>query len=153
MIGSSGPPTARLTEVAGLRLPGRPTLSAGNPVELDAPGAPKKEVVPGPRRAPVHSFCEVPMLLVNGYVCRNCTDEALAKRGIDPAHPDKAASATGVDGAKKDGPTGALDKTKSKDGVTDSLDANGNDDATSMQLGKNQPERGATVGGSLNLYA
>jgi hypothetical protein len=33
------------------------------------------------------------MELVNGYVCRDCTDVALAKRQIDPAHP-------------KDGPNG-----------------------------------------------
>jgi hypothetical protein len=31
--------------------------------------------------------------LVNGYVCRNCTDVELAKKGVDPAHP-------------KDGPNG-----------------------------------------------
>ena len=24
---------------------------------------------------------------VNGYSCRNCTDVAYAKRGVDPAHP------------------------------------------------------------------
>jgi hypothetical protein len=29
------------------------------------------------------------MTLVNGYVCRNCADVELAKRGIDPAHPQK----------------------------------------------------------------
>jgi hypothetical protein len=27
------------------------------------------------------------MELVNGYVCRDCSDVALAKRNIDPAHP------------------------------------------------------------------
>lgn len=32
--------------------------------------------------------------VVNGYVCRNCSDVDLAKRGVDPAHP-------------KDGPNGA----------------------------------------------
>lgn len=31
---------------------------------------------------------------VNGYVCHNCNDAALAKRNIDPAHP-------------KDGPDGS----------------------------------------------
>ncbi|MBI1210358.1 MAG: hypothetical protein GC190_02760 [Alphaproteobacteria bacterium] len=25
--------------------------------------------------------------MVNGYVCRDCSDVALAKRNIDPAHP------------------------------------------------------------------
>lgn len=24
---------------------------------------------------------------INGYLCRNCTDEAYAKRNIDPEHP------------------------------------------------------------------
>ena len=27
------------------------------------------------------------MEIVNGYVCRDCSDVALAKRNIDPAHP------------------------------------------------------------------
>lgn len=27
------------------------------------------------------------MRLVNGFTCRNCGDEELAKHGIDPAHP------------------------------------------------------------------
>lgn len=34
------------------------------------------------------------MEIVNGYVCRNCSDAELATRNIDPAHP-------------KDGPFGA----------------------------------------------
>ena len=28
------------------------------------------------------------MELVNGYVCKNCTDVGYAKRFIDPAHPE-----------------------------------------------------------------
>jgi hypothetical protein len=27
------------------------------------------------------------MQVVNGYICRDCTDVARAKQGIDPAHP------------------------------------------------------------------
>jgi hypothetical protein len=27
------------------------------------------------------------MEIINGYVCRNCTDVELAKRGVDPAKP------------------------------------------------------------------
>ncbi len=27
------------------------------------------------------------MRMVNGFACRNCADEELAKHGIDPAHP------------------------------------------------------------------
>jgi len=40
------------------------------------------------------------MEVINGYVCRNCTDVEYAKKGVDPAHP-------------KDGPQGAYatDKT------------------------------------------
>jgi hypothetical protein len=99
------------------------------------------------------------MLLVNGYVCRNCTDEALAKRGIDPAHPDKSASTNGgIDPAhpertKKGDATGALDKTKSKDGVHGAIGPSSKDDPANIALGKNEPDHGATVGGSLNLYA
>ncbi len=29
------------------------------------------------------------MEIVNGYPCRDCTDVARAKRGIDPARPDQ----------------------------------------------------------------
>ena len=28
--------------------------------------------------------------MVNGYVCRDCADEELAKKGLDPAHPERA---------------------------------------------------------------
>jgi hypothetical protein len=30
------------------------------------------------------------MEIVNGYVCRNCSDVELAKKGVDPAKPEKA---------------------------------------------------------------
>ena len=30
------------------------------------------------------------MEIVNGYVCRNCSDVELAKKGVDPASPDEA---------------------------------------------------------------
>jgi hypothetical protein len=29
------------------------------------------------------------MRLVHGFACRNCADEELANRGIDPAHPQQ----------------------------------------------------------------
>ncbi len=42
--------------------------------------------------------------IVNGYVCNNCSDVALAKRDINPAHPkdgpggqNKSTDATGID--------------------------------------------------------
>lgn len=43
------------------------------------------------------------MEVVNGYVCRNCTDVAYAKKGVDPAHP-------------KDGPQGVYATDKAMDG-------------------------------------
>lgn len=30
------------------------------------------------------------MRMVHGYACRNCADEELAKRGVDPAKPKRA---------------------------------------------------------------
>ena len=29
------------------------------------------------------------MQVVNGYVCRDCSDVALAKKGVDPAQPER----------------------------------------------------------------
>ena len=40
------------------------------------------------------------MEVVNGYVCKNCTDVEYAKKGVDPAHP-------------KDGPDGVYKADKS----------------------------------------
>lgn len=42
------------------------------------------------------------MEVVNGYVCRSCTDVAYAKKGVDPAHP-------------KDGPQGVYANGKTED--------------------------------------
>lgn len=42
------------------------------------------------------------MEVVNGYVCRNCSDVEYAKKGVDPAHP-------------KDGPQGAHANGKTED--------------------------------------
>jgi hypothetical protein len=33
------------------------------------------------------------MEIVNGYVCRNCTDVEMAKKGVDPAKPEEAGKA------------------------------------------------------------
>jgi len=42
--------------------------------------------------------------LVNGYVCRDCTDVSLAKRGVDPAHPPgKPGAADAKDDTKNGG--------------------------------------------------
>ena len=60
------------------------------------------------------------MSLVNGYFCRNCADVELAKKGMDPAKPNReysggevyippsAESKTrfGLDALEKDGPLG-----------------------------------------------
>ncbi len=29
------------------------------------------------------------MRMINGFACRNCGDEELAKHGLDPAHPER----------------------------------------------------------------
>ena len=52
------------------------------------------------------------MNIVNGYVCRNCTDVELAKKGVDPAHPHD-----GPNGVDPQTP-GASSETKSKDGAS-----------------------------------
>jgi hypothetical protein len=39
--------------------------------------------------------------VVNGYVCRNCTDVDLAKKNIDPAHPKLADGRAATPEAKK----------------------------------------------------
>jgi hypothetical protein len=47
------------------------------------------------------------MEIVNGYVCKNCTDVAYAKKGIDPAHPKDGPN--GVDAKDKPGKPGKPD--------------------------------------------
>jgi len=37
-----------------------------------------------------------PVRLVNGFPCRNCADEELARRGVDPAHPQREFSGNEV---------------------------------------------------------
>jgi hypothetical protein len=85
------------------------------------------------------------MRLVNGYVCSNCTDEELAKRGVDPAHP-------------KDGPvtpqTSANGKAEAA-GKSQAQGANGSkvEDPNAAPLGVNQPNRTGAVGTQLNVLA
>jgi hypothetical protein len=69
------------------------------------------------------------MTLVNGYVCRDCTDEELAKRGIDPAHP-------------KDGAKGIKTATDQKNPAAPSL--------SQAELGVNRPDALGPVGTRLN---
>ncbi|MEZ4225716.1 MAG: hypothetical protein R3B13_32490 [Polyangiaceae bacterium] len=68
------------------------------------------------------------MRLVNGYMCRNCADVELAKRGIDPAHPDRQWS-----GGEVFVPDPGRDSR--------------------YNLGVNQPEPGSTLGSKLKIYA
>ena len=63
--------------------------------------------------------------LVNGYVCRNCADEELAKKGIDPAHPKREFSGSEVYVAPPKTP----------------------------EVGVNAPEKTGDIGTKLNLYA
>jgi hypothetical protein len=80
------------------------------------------------------------MELVNGYVCRDCTDVSLAKRGIDPAHPPG-----------KPGAPDAKDDTKNggKPGSPGDLAAA----ASPTSLGASQPLADGPRGTVLNLLA
>jgi len=69
----------------------------------------------------------------NGFPCRNCADEELAKRGVDPAHPTRALSGSEVyispaEAARNRGTPGA-------------------------ELGVNRPESSGAQGRKVNLYA
>ena len=77
------------------------------------------------------------MNLVNGYVCKNCTDEELAKRGVDPAHPQR-----GPQGTK------STDERKNEElAAASSLDR-----AAERRLGENLPVETGAVGTRLNLF-
>jgi hypothetical protein len=67
------------------------------------------------------------MQLVNGYYCRNCADVELAKRGMDPARPDREYA-----GGEVYVPPPEL---------------------TRPELGVNQPEQSGALGTRLNLFA
>ena len=79
--------------------------------------------------------------MVNGYFCRNCADEELAKKHIDPARPKTALAGNEVyvspdDAARNRGflsPVEAAEK--------------------SAELGVNRPEASGNQGRRLNLYA
>lgn len=81
------------------------------------------------------------MRMVNGYVCRNCADEDLAKKGVDPAHPKQAfagneAFVSPADAARNRGLLSPLEQAKK-----------------SAELGVNRPEAAGDQGRKLNLYA
>ena len=78
---------------------------------------------------------------VNGYACRNCADEELAKRGIDPAHPTRAMAGSEVfvspaDAARNRGRLSVLEEARK-----------------GRELGVNRPELAGERGQKLNLYA
>ena len=80
------------------------------------------------------------MRSVNGFMCRNCADEELAKRGVDPAHPTQAVSGSEVyvsaaEAARNRGATTVEGSKKS------------------AELGVNRPESSGDHGRKLNLYA
>ena len=80
------------------------------------------------------------MRSVNGYPCRNCADEELAKRGVDPAHPTQAVSGSEVyvspaEAARNRGSSAVEASRKS------------------AELGVNRPEASGDQGRKLNLYA
>lgn len=81
------------------------------------------------------------MRMVNGYVCRNCADEELAKKGVDPAKPKQAiagseAYVSAADAARNRGLLSPLEQAKK-----------------SAELGVNKPEKSGAQGTALNLYA
>jgi hypothetical protein len=81
------------------------------------------------------------MHMVNGYACRNCADEELAKKGVDPAKPKQAlagseAYVSAADAARNRGQLSPLEQAKK-----------------SAELGVNRPETAGNQGRQLNLYA
>jgi hypothetical protein len=72
------------------------------------------------------------MRSVNGFPCRNCADEELAKRGVDPAHPTRAVSGSEVY-------VSPAEAARNR-GVP-------------VELGVNRPESSGNQGRKLNLYA
>jgi hypothetical protein len=80
------------------------------------------------------------MRLVNGYACRNCADEELAKKGIDPAQPRQALA--GSEAYVSD-----TEAARNR-GALSPLEAN-----REGQLGVNRPERSGDQGRLINLFA
>jgi hypothetical protein len=80
------------------------------------------------------------MSSVNGFYCRNCADEELAKRGVDPSHPTQAISGSEVY---------VSPAQAARNGETSTVDAS----RKSTELGVNRPEASGDHGRKLNLYA
>ena len=80
------------------------------------------------------------MRMVNGYVCRNCADEELAKKGVDPAHPKQAF-------AGNEAFVSASDAARNR--AMSTVEAS----KKSAELGVNRPEAAGDQGRKLNLFA
>ena len=78
---------------------------------------------------------------VNGFVCRNCADEELAKKGIDPAKPKQAT-------AGSEAYVSAADAARNRGQLSPVELAN-----KAAELGVNRPETSGNQGRQLNLYA
>jgi hypothetical protein len=78
------------------------------------------------------------MNLVNGFVCANCTDVELAKRGVDPAHPQR-----GVQKAQ------GGDDVERRPALGSTID----EEVQKKRLGENRPLTSGEVGTRLNLFA
>jgi hypothetical protein len=79
--------------------------------------------------------------MVNGYACRNCADEELAKKGVDPARPKQPvagseAFVSASDAARNRGAMSTVEASKK-----------------SAELGVNRPGSAGDQGRKLNLYA
>ena len=81
------------------------------------------------------------MRMVNGYVCRNCADEGLAKKGVDPSKPKQAVTGS-------EAYVSASDAARNR-GYLTTLEAS----KKSAELGVNRPESTGEQGRALNLYA
>jgi hypothetical protein len=80
------------------------------------------------------------MRSVNGYFCRNCADEELAKRGLDPSHPTQAVSGNEVF-------VSAAEAARNRGATT--VEAS----KQSAELGVNRPQASGEQGRKLDLYA
>ncbi|HXQ10741.1 MAG TPA: hypothetical protein VN805_07055 [Caulobacteraceae bacterium] len=96
--------------------------------------------------------------IVNGYVCLDCSDVALAQKGINPAHPPNSPSAS----TQSDGSPGAQGSSNAQS--TPAVTFGGSLSQTQAAAAV-QPSDGSTAtattfqpppsqtGGQLNLYA
>jgi hypothetical protein len=97
--------------------------------------------------------------IVNGYVCRNCTDVDNAKKGIDPAHPKEhdplhpqTKTQNGIDalGKTQDSPAVILSGALSRPDAGNSTNSASSSDDTSQGSSRSSSYR-ATTGTRLNV--